>query len=128
MVSSFRILGFVRFGPAGNADWQSAVSRIGNPPARTSLQARPLCRLPIGDTADCQSALLGKGRLCLWLRQSRENSFNLLFAFGELFGRELALDGFAEEGGHLFATLLGHTVVNKGLNIVAFGSDRVAVK
>src|SRR5204862_234056 len=35
-----------------SADWQSAVSRIGNPPT---------CRIPFGETADCQSAL----RACL---------------------------------------------------------------
>jgi len=31
-----------------SADWQSAVPRIGNPPT---------CRIPFGETADCQSAL-----------------------------------------------------------------------
>jgi len=44
-----------------SADFQSAVSRICNPqtPGRSgALENASACRLPIGDTADCQSALL----------------------------------------------------------------------
>src|SRR6266566_7370203 len=40
-----------------SADWQSAVSRIGNPPT---------CRIPFGETADCQSALQASVDLYLW--------------------------------------------------------------
>ena len=43
------------------ADWQSAVSRIGNPqrPAFSMIcESSTPCRMPFGDTADCQSALL----------------------------------------------------------------------
>ena len=40
-----------------SADWQSAVSRIGNP--RASLIATA-CRLPVGETAGCQPALRGR--------------------------------------------------------------------
>ncbi len=44
-----------------SADWQSAVSRVGNPqttrkPAAPSAIRTP-SRVPLGDTADCQSAL-----------------------------------------------------------------------
>jgi len=42
--------------PCG-ADWQSAVSRIGNPHAWCG---RTVCRLPVGDTADWQSTLQGQ--------------------------------------------------------------------
>ena len=37
------------------ADWQSAVSRVGNP--QTATIHSPTRRLPIGETADYQSAL-----------------------------------------------------------------------
>src|SRR5438552_12530445 len=40
-----------------SADWQSAVSRIGNPPT---------CRIPFGETADCQSALQASLDPYLW--------------------------------------------------------------
>ena len=39
-----------------SADWQSAVSRVGNPLV-VPIHSRAR-RLPIGETADCQSALL----------------------------------------------------------------------
>ena len=48
-------------GKTRSADCQSAVSQVGNlRSAATSRRAiiSPTCRLPVGETADCQSALL----------------------------------------------------------------------
>ena len=55
-----------------SAGWQPAVSRIGNP-QRSLLIAH--CRLPVGDTADCQSALRLGNKPVYGTRPTLKNCF-----------------------------------------------------
>jgi hypothetical protein len=55
---------------ARSADWQSAVSQVGTlhelQSSRTRWLRPTLCRLPVGDTADYQSALRFRNERPAW--------------------------------------------------------------